>query len=190
MNQFIYKDTTVTVNIQNEPFGHYAETDVAGVKRKYTLMQFYPDFNRKNIRVEYNILFYDQNGNEISTPIKRSYSVLSEEFDQFYGMPVVTTLGHAISFNLINGMLFCEFGVRCFHADGSFYQPVVFDVDVEANLATATVHNGQEPFEVSLDGQNWVEGLSINLNDGENRFLIRDANGIINYKDIYHTIES
>lgn len=182
---FNYKDEVISVTLENEAFGHYAEIDKAGVKRRYTLMQFFPDFNRKSIRVEYNIIFYDQDDKEIGVPVKKSYVVPADEFDLFYAMPVATTLGNAIAFNLMNGLLFREFGVRCFAADGSFYQPIVFEVAVEEATATAEVFQGTAPYQVSLDGVSWEDGLELTLNEGQNRFIIKDSNGTANYKDIY-----
>lgn len=179
----------ITVHVENAPGGHYISLEENGVTKKYIIKGIVTNYQTKQIRVDYAIINEDSAGNVIGSN-RGVYEIDPSEFDYFYNFEFAGSIGFCIAKHCINGLLFRQFGVRCFDSSLAFYQPITFDatvqettveneVDQNTGAISLTVIDGTEPFEYSFDnGETFGESpIAENLAAGEYEIVIKDANG-------------
>lgn len=178
----------ITVHIENAQGGHYIALQENGVTKKFIIKGIVTNYQANQIRVDYAIVNEDSAGNIIGSN-RGVYEIDPSEFDYFYSFHFTGSIGFCIAKHCINGLLFRQFGVRCFDANLDFYQSITFDVAMqpttvegEEDQATGrievTVIDGIMPIEYSLYGQDFGESnVFENLEAGIYELVLRDANG-------------
>jgi hypothetical protein len=175
----------VTVHVENVQDGHSIAIVEGDVRTEYIIKGFAANYQSKRIRVDFGLLNKRITG-ELLGSERGFYEVTDPaEFTYFYQVPVSEILGTTIAKHCLNGLLFRKFGVRCFAVDGSFYQPVTFELEVSNTDITVIPIDGVAPFTFSLNGQGWTnDPLFPGLAYGTHTFLVTDSLGTISTKEI------
>lgn len=111
----------ITVSIENGQDGHRFSFTDGDLFKEFILKEFNLNFQSKEIDIKYLEKII---GNGLVVKVsKNSYKILPDEFDFYYDFSNPETLGLAIAKNMVNGVLFEIFNMRCFEINtGDFKQ--------------------------------------------------------------------
>lgn len=175
----------VDVHIENVQDGHYASTTEADIVTQYIIKGFAANYQAKRIRVDFAMINKRASG-EILGSDRGFYEITDPlEFSYFYDVPAFESLGISLAKHCLNGLLFRKFGVRCFSLEGTFYQPVTFELDVFETDISVIPMDGIAPFKYSLDGAGYAnDPVFAGLGYGIHTMYVIDNVGTISSKQV------
>ena len=169
MNILQYKGLEITVELnENDVYFQFLEN---GIQTRIIADAPSISITTKQIKLNWVVQKLDNLGNVIA-PIIRYNKIFDDlptwtkwcNYD-FNGKGIVNTF--APSFNGILSIYFGDENLYCWNplANFTFFQPVIFDVTATETTATATIVDGNETIEFSIDGLAWqvsnlFEGLT------------------------------
>lgn len=208
---FNFKNKVVEVSTDKSNW-YVQYTDDDGLLNRYEVS--YPQPTQQFIRVPFSWKLIRQSNNKVLQSRHDEYHETS--VDAYYDAVLQPgqTYGSFAAIHALNGLIAREdafdgdkrtaTGYRVFRGDGSFYQPVIFDIinvrpETQAADATGTmvgqgnggfevqIHNGIAPIEWRLStatGWRSVDTIYNNLAAGDYRVEVRDSVGTLRYADV------